>query len=405
MTATTMHPPVGQPISSQEMSSWLQSIKTELSLMFHERYEAVEALMTAMLAGQHALLLGPPGTAKSALVRELTSRITGARYWETLLSSLTDPKKIFGPIDVVALTRGEYRQILEGRATQAHIAFIDEIFKCGEASLNEMLAFLNERLYHPEAGGDPINCPLIAAIAASNELGDEGTAALYDRFLVRLEVGYLKEPKNFAAMIQSSVSSGPGTAAPAHTTIDLTNLIVAVEQHVPAINVGTGAVEAICDLRSTLRDDHGLIMSDRRWKTAVRLMQASAFLAGRTAVEDSDLLVLRHVLWNTPEQRTAVERLVVQAVDPNSGKVLDHREAVQQLTDQLAGLKGKSEQARTDWALKEGNPKLGRILTELKDLRAKAEEAGRSTATIDEALAEGNALRIRILKEVLSVEL
>ncbi|MEU8310318.1 AAA family ATPase [Actinomadura sp. NPDC048955] len=403
MTAT-MHSPAGHLTSPQETASRLQSIKVELSLMFYERHEAVEALMTAMLAGQHALLLGPPGTAKSALARELTSRITGARYWETLLSPFTDPKRIFGPIDVAALTQGEYRQMLEGRATHAHVAFIDEIFKCGEASLNEMLAFLNERLYHPEAGGDPIRCPLIAAIAASNELGDEETAALYDRFLVRLQVQYLKEPTNFAAMIRRTPGR-PRTASPTRTTVDLANLIAAVEQHVPAISVGDGLIETISTLRSTLRNDEGLVVSDRRWDAAVSLMQASAFLAGRSAVEDPDLMVLQHVLWNTPEQRATVERLVLQTVDPNAGKVLDHRDAVHQLNAQLDGMKGKSQQAQTDWALKEGNPKIGRTIHELKEMRAKAEGAGRSTATIDEALAECDALRNRILKDVLGVVL
>src|SRR5690606_9019230 len=130
--------------------------------------------------GQHSLVLGPPGTAKSELARELTSRIEDARYWEIMLSKFTDPKRMFGPIDVAALSRGQYRQVYEGRATQAHIAFIDEIFKCSTAALNETLALLNERLYHPENGGEPIACPLIAAITASNELpSGEDTAPLF----------------------------------------------------------------------------------------------------------------------------------------------------------------------------------------------------------------------------------
>ncbi len=61
-----------------------------------------------ILAGQHSLLLGPPGTSKSELARELTGRIDGARYWEIVLSKFTDPKRMFGPVDVAALTRCQY---------------------------------------------------------------------------------------------------------------------------------------------------------------------------------------------------------------------------------------------------------------------------------------------------------
>ena len=131
----------------------LRKIVAELSDQFYERSAVVRALVMAVLAGQHSLLLGPPGTAKCELARELTGRIDGARYWEILLSKFTDPKRMFGPVDVAALTRGEYTQVFDGRATQCEIAFIDEIFKCSAGALNETLAFLNERVYHPENGG------------------------------------------------------------------------------------------------------------------------------------------------------------------------------------------------------------------------------------------------------------
>src|SRR5258708_4095076 len=142
----------------------LRAITEELSDQYWERDAVVRSLVVAMLAGQHSLLLGPPGTAKSQLARELTSRIGGAQYWEILLSKFTDPKRVFGPVDVAALTRGEYTQVFAGRATEAHIAFVDEIFKCSAGALNEALAWLNERIYHPENGGAPIACPLICAI-------------------------------------------------------------------------------------------------------------------------------------------------------------------------------------------------------------------------------------------------
>jgi len=115
-------------------------------------------------------------------------------------------------------------------------------------ALNETLALLNERLYHPENGGAPIACPLIAAVCASNELpAGEESAAMYDRLLVRLEVGYLADPANFAALVGSAVT--PPTPS-ARTTVALTALQQAVTADVPATGVPDGIIDAICTLRA-----------------------------------------------------------------------------------------------------------------------------------------------------------
>lgn len=332
------------------------------------------------------------------MARELTSRITGARLWEILLSKFTDPKRMFGPVDVAALTRGVYTQVFDGRATQAHIAFIDEIFKCSAGALNETLAYLNERLYHPENGGAPIGCPLISAITASNELGEsEEMAAIYDRLLVRLEVGYLADPSNFAALIRSVTAPA---AAARRTTVELAGLSAAVTRYVQAVGVSDGVVDAICMLRASLRRSE-LIVSDRRWKAAVRLLQASAFLDGRA---EADLAMLAHVLWESVAQRSAVEREVLQPVNPDAGEALDLEDAIAELEAQLESKAGQSKEALTDWAIKEANKKLARAGKRLEEMRKDAAAAGRSTATLDRVIAKRKAVHARVMVEGLGVD-
>ncbi|MER6913976.1 AAA family ATPase [Streptomyces sp. NPDC000594] len=384
-----------------ETAGRLRAVVEELSAAFYEREDVVRTLVATMLAGQHALLLGPPGTAKSELARELTSRVEGANLWEILLSKFTAPTRMFGPIDVAALSRGEYRQVFEGRATTAHIAFIDEIFKCSTAALNETLGFLNERIYHPENGGAPIRCPLISAITASNELpSGEDSVAIYDRLLVRLEVDYLTDPSNFAALVRSAVEQ---PTAAGRTTVTLTELQHAVSAGVPGVGVPDMILDALCTLRAALRHRE-IIASDRRWRISVRLLQASALLDGRAEVAENDLALLTHVLWDSPAQRPAVEREVLQMVNPDAREALDIADAIEELGAELDAKAGQSREALSDWAIKEANAKLSRAGKKLAQLRSDAQAAGRSTVSIDRVIARQKAVHSRVLTEALGLD-
>jgi MoxR-like ATPase len=380
----------------------MAAITDELSGQFFERADAVRAMVTAMLAGQHSLLLGPPGSAKSDLARELTGRIDGAVYWENLLGAYTDPKQIFGPIDVAAMMKGEYTQVYGRRATQAHIAFIDEIFKCGMGSLNAMLAFLNERLYHPENGGPPIHCPLLAAVSASNELPSAGadTAAFFDRLMVRIEVGYIQDPGNFAALLRSGAVRG--LPQPTRTTVSLADLQTAMEDEVPSVTFPEGVEDSMSKLRTALRR-RGLIASDRRWRQSVRLLQAAAYLAGRDAVNDADLDMLRHVLWDSTADRRPVAEEVLTLVNPDARKALDLLDDILGIERELEAKAGQSTETLSQWALKEANPKLNRAAKEMAAMRAAAAAAGRSTEAIDEAVARLNAVYGRVATEALGM--
>jgi MoxR-like ATPase len=383
-----------------QVAAKLRTIEKELGDLFFERQGVVRALLVAMLAGEHSLLIGPPGTAKSELARELTSRFDGARFWEILLSKFTDPKAIFGPIDVAALTQGKYVQMLDGRATTANVAFIDEIFKCSPAALNAMLALLNERLYHPESGGDPIHCPLISAVTASNELpsGDE-LSAIYDRLMVRVEVGYLADQNHFAGLLRSAVA----TSAPAsRTTVDLTDLQAVVTKAVPAVKIPDGVVDAICALRASLRrKEH--IVSDRRWKKAVRLIQAAAFLDGRSVATTSDMEILTCVLWESVADRPAIEREVLELTNPYAREAVDIADAIEELNLAIDAKKGQAIEKTEIWAIKEARPKLRQSSDRLKELVKKAEAEGRPTATLHRVADRCAEVTDRLNREVLGL--
>jgi MoxR-like ATPase len=384
-----------------DISAPLRAIVDELSATYLERETVVRAVLITVLAKQHSVILGPPGTAKSALARDLTARFTGAKLWETTLNKFVAPMSLFGPIDVAALaTKGEFTQIFDGRATRADIAFIDEVFKCSPAALNSLLPFLNERLYNPEGGGAPITCPLVSAVCASNELpAGEETAAIYDRFLVRLQVDYLADPANFQALLKSAVVSDEDEKDEI-TTVDLDDLRHAVDHQVPRIKIPDGVFKACYTLKTKLRRSEK-ISSDRRWKQAMRLVQASAYLAGRDEATTDDLAILEHVLWEEPTDRPTVQRAVLELVNPNAREALDILDVVNALAADLAKKAALSDEEKALWGAREGLPKTNQAVTRLRALIKDAKKDGRPTASLVSALDRAKEVNQQVLVEAM----
>lgn len=169
-------------------------------------------LVLAALSGEHALFLGPPGTAKSALGRRL-SMVVGGAFFERLLTRFSVPEELFGPLSLKALDQDEYRRQIEGYLPTARVAFIDEIFKANSSILNALLTILNERAF--DNGRERLHVPLACLVAASNELPEEDELdALYDRFLIRRAVGPLTDDGlteflTGASNAQSGSAGGP----------------------------------------------------------------------------------------------------------------------------------------------------------------------------------------------------
>ena len=184
----------------------LQTMERELSASLIERDEVIRAALIALLARQHLVILGPPGTAKSQLVTALASRIspangTGLKSFNYLMTRFTTPEELFGPVSVQALKQDEYRRVTTGKLIEAELAFLDEIFKASSAILNALLKITNERTF--SNGNQELPVPLLSLFAASNELpqGNE-LEALWDRFLLRVRVGYVSD-SGFAKLIRA----------------------------------------------------------------------------------------------------------------------------------------------------------------------------------------------------------
>src|SRR5689334_18142874 len=158
-----------------------------------EREALVELIALSAVAGEHLLVVGPPGTAKSEAVRRV-ARALGGRYFEYLLGRFTEPSEIFGPVDLRRLKEGVVETETTGMLPEAEFAFLDEVFKGSTAILNTLLGILNERVFR--RGHTLVRCPLRVCVGASNSLPeDESLAAFSDRFLVRVFVDPVPDPR------------------------------------------------------------------------------------------------------------------------------------------------------------------------------------------------------------------
>jgi len=173
----------------------LQRVHRELDGRFASMEDATLALILSAASGEPLLLIGPPGTAKSMLIKTFCELVgvdregSASRYFEYLLTPFTEPGELFGFYDPSKLTKeGTLERIHAGSMMQsAHVVFLDEVFKGSSAILNALLSFMNERAFYDR--GRRHSVPLQCLFAATNELPDsDELQAIWDRFTLRCRV-------------------------------------------------------------------------------------------------------------------------------------------------------------------------------------------------------------------------
>ena len=329
---------------SHPLKPRFDAIRRELEQKFLAKEEIIRLMLISAIAGEHMVLIGPPGTAKSALIRAF-SRLIDARYFEYLLTRFSEPNELFGPVDIQSFRSGSYRRVRTNMLPEAEIVFLDEAFKANSAILNSLLTLLNERRFNN--GAQLVKVPLISLFAASNEVpANDNLDAIFDRFLLRVHSDNLDSyhfhelmPKGLALERAAAREDDRPTAPQLPKMPELSG--EQARANIPApppLAPRSSAMLAAADLhgcrrslleRVELPEDflatykglcfqlrgEGISLSDRRIVRLLKLFAASAFLDGRARVHEGDLFILRHT-WNNLDQReildTVVEPVVAQ---------------------------------------------------------------------------------------------
>lgn len=308
---------IGKMIDAQKraMQDRISSLLKQLNANMHEREQILAITLLGAISGQNTFLYGPPGTAKSLISRRLACAFETSNYFECLMNRFTTPEEIFGPISIQELKADRYIRQIEGYLPTADFAFLDEIWKSSPAILNNLLTIINEHIFRN--GNDRIDVPLKSLISASNEVPAEnqGLDALYDRFILRLLVPPIQENENFNQLLNGKPSSEKLTISP--------ELIISAKEleqwreQLHSVSLSNDTLLIIKYIRQELVDKFDelkVYVSDRRWQRSALLLKASAFCNGRKETNHSDIVLLKYCLWTTPENREAVENIVMNAI-------------------------------------------------------------------------------------------
>lgn len=331
-----------------------------------ERHDEIDLLLISLLSREHALLVGAPGSAKSLLCDSLALWLKCTKF-PYLLTKFTDPGEIFGPTDVPALVKeGKTQRLVEGFAPTSQLIFFDEIWKASSAILNTTLVLLNERKFR--CGLQSFPCPLVMCIGASNEWpsdqeGGRELGALFDRFLFRKKVEYVKE-KGRTELLRRAVANESFTPNfEEHLT---TEELAQANKDVREIPWGNPAKTALWNILKHLNEKEGIHPSDRRLVKSITAARAACYLDGGSKVLPEHLEVLQHVLWEDPEEGPRKCREVVcRYAAPISMKVTDYLLQSESVVEAAFKEDGRKKEARVGEAVE----KLEQILRELNTLK------------------------------------
>jgi MoxR-like ATPase len=262
-----------------------------------DREIVAEIVALCAVAGEHLLVIGPPGTAKSEAVRRTAVQLGGG-YFEYLLGRFTEPSEIFGPVDLRRLRDGVVEFETAGMLPEAEVAFLDEVFLGSTAVLNTLLGILNERVFR--RGSTLLSCPLRICVGAANSLPDDAAlAAFADRFLARVFIAPVPD-----ARLDELLEVG--WAANARPQVPSASLLPALDRLTDAaLSCDLSGVRGLLGTAIRRLREAGVPLSDRRAVRSQRLIAAAAALDGRATANGEDLWVLPLVAPTSDAQALA----------------------------------------------------------------------------------------------------
>ena len=289
-----------------EFSAAIQELKSAIASIVVGQDEAVELILTSILADGHVLIEGVPGVAKTLLAK-LTAKLIDAGYSRIQFTPDLMPSDVLGTsVFNVKTTEFEFHQ----GPVFSEIVLIDEINRAPAKTQAALFEVMEERQVTID-GFTRAMGKLYTVLATQNPIEQEGTYRLpeaqLDRFLMKISVNYPSQTEELM-VLQRHNENKELTQLNNIKPVLKKNDILAFRELVTQVVVDESLLKYIIEIIQATRKSPAIYLGASP-RAAVALLNASkayALLQGRDFVTPDDIKymtvpVLQHRVILSPE--------------------------------------------------------------------------------------------------------
>ncbi len=276
----------------EEVRNSLRAMAAQLNSVFIQRGHAIDAIILSSLTGMNYLLVGGPGTGKTALAESASKHFKSARFFApSALGAYTTLSDLVGERDIPSLMQGVSKRSMKGKLAAVELAFLDELFKASDPTCNTLLSLFNERRF------EGMQTPLWSVGSATNwpeVLSMKPVVrAFWDRLHFRVVVEDVTQKDSLKKMLLNGAALAR-TPYAAKTDASVTmDEIRSVAKEIRKVTITAETQDMLISVYERLANEK-IAISSRRLVQLQMVLQASAWMQGRdkTGIQD-----FKHLLW------------------------------------------------------------------------------------------------------------
>lgn len=264
----------------------IERLRDNIRSVFLGKSQAVDLLLTALLARGHILIEDVPGVGKTVLARALAKSVD-CKFSRVQLTPDLLPTDLLG----VSIYNNQTQSFdFKPGPIFANFVLADEINRTTPRTQSALLEAMSEEQVSVENATYPLKRPFMV-IATQNPFEFEGTYYLpenqLDRFLLRVGVGYPDREAERQVLLTRPARNALEKLEPVLTGED----IIALQDETPNVRIASAIMEYILDLVDATRHEAQLHLgiSPRGAQALTQASQAAALLAGRDYVTPDDV--------------------------------------------------------------------------------------------------------------------